>query len=303
LEKIREDYLASDLISFNYNQIDVASASYEDLYAALVTLPMMSDYKINVIENLDRLALSDKQLDEVVALSTDSIGCINLFVFDNKKSKAINRLKKNKVEIIAFEKLQAGIFHNWVGRKFREYGKKIDSQTLEYFVNCTMYSDRNQTVSLYHVENEIKKIVSLSASIISIEDLQKTMIMPLEMNVFSLTDHLVKGDLATSMEKLSDLIAKGHDVHELMPLLTKQYHNMALGKALNRKGHSNKAIMEILNFKSDYPVKLLLGRVSSVSAEKLTQDLAYCLDFESRLKSTGVNKRAHIENLILKIAR
>lgn len=303
LERVVSDYLSIDLLTFNYVNIDAATSSYDSVYNALITLPVMSDYKITVIENLEQMNLNDKERDQVVEMGLSSEDQICIFAFNNKKSKIYNLLKRKKVEIIEFTKLSDVNFKKWVNKKFTENGKKISAQALQFFTEYSLYNDRNQMISLYQIENEIKKIASLSKTMIEIDELKNTMIMPLEMNVFSLTDYLAKGDLKNSFEKLSELISKGHNEYELMPLLTKQYYNMLLGKALSLKGYSNDTIQEVLGFKSSYPVKMILTRTQKMSKKHLLDALEHCLTFESELKSKSVNKRAHIENLMLKLVQ
>jgi DNA polymerase-3 subunit delta len=303
IERMKKNYLSENLLAFNYVKLEGDVASYDQVYSALVTLPMMSDVKINVIENLDQVIMTEKQLDELITIATDSIGVVNCFTFKQKKSKAYNRLKKEKVNIVEFTKLSDVHFRKWVIKRFKESGKKLDEQALKFFIDFSMYSDRNQQISLYHMENEIKKIVSMEQEMISSDDLRKVMIMPLEMNIFSLTDHLASGNLKSCYEKLDDLIAKGHSEYELMPLLTKSYHNMLLGKILSQKGYSNNVIKDVLGFKSDYPVKMILKRTARMDQRTLMVALEHCLTFESQLKSQSLDKRIHLENLMMKLTR
>lgn len=303
LDRIAKDQLDENFLAFNYTVLDGDSATFDMIHGALLTLPMMSEIKINVINHLDQVALSEAQLDTLIRLALDSVGVLNLFTFSQKKSKAYNRLKKEKVEIVEFKKLSDAHFRKWVVKRFREKGKPIDAQALQFFISYSLYGDRNQAISLYHMENEIEKIVSLSEATVTVESLRRVMIMPLEMNIFSLTDHLAAGELKASYEKLDELMAKGHSVYELMPLLTKTYHNMAVGKVLSDKGYPLDAIRDVLGFKSDYPVRMLLKRSARFKGCDLTRALDTCLSFESALKSRSLDPRIHLENLILRLAQ
>ena len=125
LERMISDYLSPDLLTFNYVNIDAATSSYDSIYSALITLPVMSDYKITVIDNLEQLNLTDKERDQIVEMGLNSQDQICIFVFNNKKSKIYNLLKRKKVEIIEFTKLSDVNFKKWVSKKFIENGKKI----------------------------------------------------------------------------------------------------------------------------------------------------------------------------------
>ncbi|MBN2261155.1 MAG: DNA polymerase III subunit delta [Clostridiales bacterium] len=301
IERIKSDYLNPELYVFNFGYYDGISSNYDQIVNGILTLPVMSEHKIQVIENLDQMNLSDEQIEKLIEVSHHAIGCVNIFTFNNKMSKAYKLFKKKKIEIVEFEKLSENDFKKWVVKKFNEYGKKISNQSLDFFINYSMYNDRNQTISLYQMENEIKKITSLPYEFIEIEHLKEIMVMPLEMNIFALTDYLVEGNIQMSMQKLDELMKKGHNSYEILPLMTKQYHNMLLAKILHLKGHPLDSIQEILAFKSSYPVKLILKRTSKMSRGYLMEALGKCIDYEIISKSEGVNKRAHVESLFINL--
>ncbi len=301
IQRIKEDYLNPELIVFNYAYYDGVEVDYDQVYNGIITLPVMSEYKIVVVENIDQMNLTDNQIDDIIEVSRNAIGSVNIITFKNKMSKVYKRFKKAEVEIVEFEKLNGNDFRKWVIKKFRDNGKKLSNQALEFFINYSMYNDRNQSISLYQMENEIIKIASLPFEIVEIEHLKELMVMPLEMNVFALTDSLAEGDISVSFKKLHELLKKGHSTYEIMPLLTKQYNNMLIAKTLSLKSHPLNDIQEILGFKSSYPVKLILKRVTGIDKKSLMKSLESCIEYESISKSQGVNKRAHIESLFMKL--
>ncbi|MCK5762611.1 MAG: DNA polymerase III subunit delta [Clostridiales bacterium] len=301
IQRIKKDYLNPELIVFNYGYYDGAEVDYNQVYNGIITLPVMSEYKIVEIKNLDQMNLTDDQIDNLIDVSHKAIGSVNIITFKNKMSKVYKRFKKAEIEVVEFEKLDGSDFRKWVIKKFRDNGKKLSNQSLEFFINYSMYNDRNQSISLYQMENEIVKISSLPYKMIDIENLKEIMVMPLEMNVFALTDSLADGDIKASFKKLHELLKKGHSTYEIMPLLTKQYNNMLIAKTLSLKSHPINDIQEILGFKSSYPVKLILKRVNGLDKKSLTKSLESCIEYESVSKSQGVNKRAHIESLFMKL--
>lgn len=300
INQIVKDNINSDLMMFNYDFIREDDMNYDKIYNSIVTLPIMSDKKIVIVENIDQLDLQSKNLEEIIKVSKENEANIIIFTFKNKKSKELKAITKHGTSV-EFKKIDDMSFRKWVIKKFKENGKKISNQAINFFVESSMYNDRFQNINLYQVDNEIKKIASLSSDVIEIEDISKVMNLPLEMNIFSITDKLAKKDIKESLIKLDEIIKRGHKEYEIFPLLTKQYNNMLISKVLNHRGSSEENIREILGFKSSYAVKMILNRINKFDKKKLLKLLKLCLDFESDAKSKNVNIRTHLELLFLKL--
>jgi len=300
INQIVKDNINPDLIMFNYDFIGENDITYDKIYNSIVTLPIMSNKKIVIVENIDKLNLPNNNLEEIIKISEENETNIIIFSFKNKKSKELKAITKHGTSV-EFKKIDDKSFRKWVLKKFKENGKEISNQALNYFIENTMYNDRFQNVNLYHVDNEIKKITSLSKEVIEIKDMNEVMILPLEMNIFSITDKLAKEDIKGSLTKLDEIIKRGHKEYEIFPILTKQYNDMLISKTLNLRGCSEENIREILGFKSPYAVKMILKRINKFDKKKLLKLLKLCLDFESDAKSKNVNIRTHLELLFLKL--
>ena len=110
IQRIKEDYLNPELIVFNYGYYDGAEADYNQVYNGIITLPVMSGYKIVVIKNLDQMNLTDDQIDNLIYVRHKAIGSVNIITFKNKMSKVYKRFKKAEIEVVEFEKLDGSDF-------------------------------------------------------------------------------------------------------------------------------------------------------------------------------------------------
>jgi DNA polymerase III delta subunit len=295
LEALASRVVAEGMEAFNHGIFDLEETTLQQVMDFLNTPVLMGGKKLAVVHHLEGLNPDE---DSLKALVKAAEGQLLLLVFPNKMSKTFKQLQKEAVPLVAFEKLDPREFRRWVIKRFKGLDKKLSNQSLDFFVQYSFYNDRDQRISLYHMENEIRKIASIGKEIIEIEDLKELMVMPLEVNLFALTDSLFEKDLSNTLKILDDLFQKGHTAYEIFPLLSKQYHNMVIARALGDQGLPYKVQQEILGFKSDYPVKMIHQRMGSTTKKKLLRAYETCLVYEMKAKQQKLNPRAHLESLL-----
>ncbi|OPL07792.1 MAG: hypothetical protein AVO33_00115 [delta proteobacterium ML8_F1] len=296
LDALEKQLVPEGLETFNKGVFDLEEVPLTRVTGFLNTPVLMGGIKMAVVYHLDVLNPDEKALEDLLEAAR---GQLMLMVFSNKMSKVFKGLQKRQLPVVVFEKLDPPDFKKWVVKRFRLLGKKLTNQSLDFFIRYSDYNERDQRISLYQMENEIKKIASLDSPIIEIEDLRKMMVAPLEINIFALTDALAGGDGPKTLKILDDLFQRGHTAYEILPLLTKHYHNMVIAKALGEAGLPHKAQQEILGFKSDYPVKMIQKRIGALTKKRLLGALETCLNYELLAKQQKINPRVHLESLLV----
>lgn len=142
-----------------------------------------------------------------------------------------------------------------------------------------------RTLSMTAAVMELDKLSTYSAGKqIELEAVQELVSLPLEDNVFSFIDGVVKGDIAKSFRVLGDVQRAGYDVFALYALIARQLRLMWYGKVLGAKGYSNQQIATRAGA-HPYAVKVAMDQAKSMQQKQIERLLTVLADGEFAVKS------------------
>lgn len=294
--------MSEELNSFSMNG---NSATTENIINAVETVPFMSDYKLIVVnevgEFLSNVELSDKFYNFLDAIDSSAI----LLFIDNsgaikKNTKFYKYFKKHNRDI-EFAKLNNADFNKFVNGEFKLHKKSIRPSELSVFANNTGYFSRNREVNLYQVLNEIKKISSLTAGdVITQADIDKLMVQSADVNVFDFLDSLVNRRVSDSLKNFYSLYQLNEPAQRLLFMIVRQYRLLLGYKTYIVKGYSEVEVMKKLGIKSFEFSKLSRSQRMYTECD-IIDIMEYINDAERKMKSTSIDERLIIEELIVKI--
>ena len=274
IQTIKKRVLPEGMEDFNYEQYAGNVISPQDLTAAAMSLPFMSDYRMIVVEQpipFLSIAKSDKNGQKALESLMEYVAQPNpqcVLVLCGEKELGKNPLAeclKEHAEVIECSPLSGRALQNWVKEYVEEQGLQIDGRALDLLTS-------NQGFSLEMFQTELDKLIAYAygQEKITVDMVQLMTTKTVESSVFDLTDALAARNGAKALDTLHRLV---HDdkihVGIIASTLLTHFERLLIAKDLSSKGYDVAAIQSKAGIKSPYAVKKSLGQCKAFTEEYL----------------------------------
>lgn len=215
-----------------------------------------------------------------------------------KLFKYINKMGK----VYKFDRIGKGDLIQWIKGHFTRAEKVINPSLVEYFADNIGYLDRNSDTNLYHVQNEINKILAYvgDEKIVTEEHLKQLSIKSLDNDIFKLIDACWQKNISESLKIYNDMLLAGEHSFMILSMLSKGIKNLIKIKELKNQGLSIKEISQKAKI-HEYTVKLYLRHIDKMSFSILDRALERCTLCERDIKSGRLYERLSFEMLFISL--
>ncbi|MDI6800954.1 MAG: DNA polymerase III subunit delta [Thermodesulfovibrionales bacterium] len=223
-----EDFLLCDALcsikdthrdnAFNFHAFDVSSSDdnkpIEQIVDILNTLPFLSERKVVVIDNLQKLPKKDlKKLEGYLLNPSDSSLLVMLYKGNASKLFDVSVLKSIKVIALRMEDKDIPL---WIKGKAKDKG-------LELTDRATMYMMNSVGTDLGMLHAEIEKISSMGeAGVMDIDDIKGIVYAGAEYSAFDLVDALKRKD-AKEVFRIFENMSKNMEPQMILGAINWQY--------------------------------------------------------------------------------
>ena len=287
-DKIVKTVIAEDMAGFNLFTYKEA-VSPDELISAIEQPPMMSEYKICFLNNID-LKKADQIFKDVLIKAFSDIPEYTILIIKeaevDKRSKIFTEAKKY-AEIIECNYPSPQDMRAFVGREFSKRGKKISTQLADKIAienEKSMYSVISliDTVSAYLQDTEI----------VTEESISKFLNKAIDAVIFDLSDALVNFQKKRAFEILNELkLASSKNPPQVMFSLLAR-HIMCLYICLiNSKARvPNSETAKLLGKNTpEFVVSKYLRQTGRLSEQKLESLILFCADTDFKLKTGQIS--------------
>lgn len=309
-----KSYFLKDFPEINLSIFEDDNIDSKALVNACSTLPFGGDKRLVFVKNFSGLISKSKKqsgeeaeekkgidktggFDFISELpDTTCLVFVNYGEVDKRKKlfKDINKAGK----IYQFDRINKGDLTQWIKGHFNRAGKEIKPLDLENFAANTGYLDKNNDVNLYHVQNEINKVLAYVGNdiVINGEHLEKLFAKNLENDIFKLIDACWENNISKSLKIYNDMILSGELSFSILAMISKGIKNLIRIKELKSRGLDVRGISEKAKI-HEYTVKLYMKHIDKMSFEVLEIAFRRCLDCEKDIKTGKVSERLSFEML------
>ena len=315
IKTVREAVCPDPSLSvFNEFRLDLSanSLSPDELYAkiesALSAAPMMAERKLVTVEGLFADELRSVELDAICRASAlvDEFD-FNVFIISvpagmldpgrpKAPSEILKKLGENLVPV-NFEYVSESRLAAWILRHFEHNGVRADvGVAADLVARC----GRN----MFTLSGEIDKLCAYvkwnKRDSVSAEDVANVTCLYESFDSFALGSAIADGNGELALRILATVKAQKTEPVAVMGELSKTLADMLTVKLMSSAGISPAEIATAIKTKSDYRVKLYLGKVRNMSVETLSRAVGMCADADLALK-TSSGGYGEIEKLICAI--
>lgn len=292
--------------AFNYAVFDGAQMNIASLRDALISPPMMSDYKLVEWRNADldkmkegdyrellRLAEEKEDFPYVVFLVTALADGFDTGT-EKKPSKLYKRLSDGGFDIITFPKSTDAQLSTWLKRHFDAERLRVDGEVIS-----AMLFRVGRSMQVLHSEVEKLSAYAKSAGrdFISVEDVNEICSSTVECDAFALSNAIIEKNMEKAFVALTDMKQRRLDPQVVLGQLARTYSELLSISLLVDEGKDADAIAEITKL-HPFRLKLYMNSAKKSGTRALSASLDRLIKTDTAAKFGGTSGYKAVEIFI-----
>lgn len=295
VRRLRERLAEVADLDFNYDVFDGESSSADEVVAAANTLPFMSDRRLVVLRNTDKMPTSALGVLAEYASDPNPETCLVLVATkiakNTKLFKAVDKLK-GTFEYAAPKRNE---YPAEVVKLFAARGKSVDLDGAEALVRAIGRD-------LRRLSTEVDKVVAYTgdAERLSREEVEAVVAVIAPPSVFDLLDAIGARDARSSLRLLAALVSAGEPVQRLWAMALRHTRSLVNARALLDRGASTGEMSRAMG-SAEWQVRNLVKQAQRFDAEELKAALVAAADVEAKMKTSQGDPRLVFEAWVVQV--
>ena len=289
--------------SFNYTRLNSENFSLQAFADAVEALPMMADYTMVQVEDIDIFKLPEGDRDKLTEVISDVPDyCTVVFLFETVAWKPDKRYKKlweavDRVgTVVEFAKQGQRDLIAWIGRHFASRGKRISTDLCAYLIDIT-------GGTMTALAGEISKIAAYSgADEIKKSDIDAVTEPVMDAVVFHMTDAMSRGDYGTAMLKLQQLLKMQEEPIGILGAIGGHFRRLSTARNLLDNGKNAGDLMKLCGMQ-DYAARKAMDAARRFRPEFCRKASQLVLETDYRMKTSFDDRQRLLEMLVLQLAQ
>lgn len=288
---------------FNFHTFS-GDINLDDFAASLQIVPFMSEYNCVLatdiyFDNMDKDSLDRlKEITETVTDGTILIISMPSYIPSKNQTAFKNLIKKIEKtgSVCEFNKLNQSMLERYIAKWANENGKTISH------VNASkLISYCGDDLNL--LKNEIAKICAYASDEeVTLADIDKLATVNLETKIFALSDAVLNGNGQKAFNTLDTLFYQREEPIMMLYVLATSYIDAYRIRVADECGVLKDDVAKDFNYKNRaFTLANARKATSRVSTEALRKSLDVILEADLKFKTTAVNDRLYMEQLIAQL--
>lgn len=282
---LKKELIDESVLEFNSFEKDATDMTYNNLYEEIVRLPFMAKKRVIILYNWTDLSKDlAKNYEEIEKLKDSYILVLMSSPESPRKNLSIVKTLMKYDRLVDFDMVNPAALKNWILKKLQEEHKKISESALKKFIEYLNYSKDSEFNSLYKIENEIKKLASISSESIDESIVDSMVNKSISSNIFNLTDAISQKNRKKAIQELNKLLNNGEEPVKILYMLSRHMINVL--KIINYKnqGYKDYDIMRLVGI-SKFEFDKIFYTLKNFSEDKARYNLEKCMEADYILKT------------------
>ncbi len=288
---------------FNYHTFS-GDINLDDFAAALQIVPFMSEYNCVVatdiyFDNMDKDSL-DRFKEITNKAYEGTVLIISMPTYTPSKNKAAFSALVKRAEklgsVCELNKLNQSVLEKYIAKWANENGKLISHiNAAKIISNCG--DDLNL------LKNEVAKISAYAkGEEITLEDIEKLSTVNLETKIFALSDAVLNGNGDKAYNTLDLLFYQREEPIMMLYVLSASYIDAYRIRVADECGVLKDTVAKDFDYKNRaFTLANARRATARVSTEALRKSLCVLIEADERFKTSSVNARLYMEQLIARL--
>lgn len=305
VDRISAKAVSSELREFNYNKFDGRTASIDEISDACEALPLMSDYRCVIVEDLDVEKMPSQEYQKLKEmLKNPSDSTVLIFV---AQSVEVNERRSQRYKTFIDTISKKGVAAKLNRRSTKDLIKFIRSKAQKsgsaISDNAAVYLIGRCSEDMMNISNELEKLCAYCKEReITKDDIDKCGMVDINANIFDISKAMVRGDYNTTMKRLRELIEINEEPISILAVLSSAFVDMYRAKTAVAAAVPQSEIVNDFKYKGkEFRVRNAVGDSRSFSAADLRRTIIMLAETDMKLKSTRLDKTILLEQTVTKI--
>ncbi len=279
----------------------------EDILNALQTLPFLSERRVVIVKNVDKMKAADaERLTDYIANTVDTSSLILLYPGNYKKEsiakrkELINKCVSSKICIaVDCRKQYENEVKEFIKSEFTQRGKNVSFDVIARIV------DENGT-DLLNISNEIEKLSLFAGKDkknVTEEDIEKVSGFTKEANVYALASEIETKNIKKAMFVLEKLLSEGEEPVMILSTIAGTVRKLLNAKSMmEEEGISADAVASALRI-HNYFARAFFANLKKHTMKNLKESMRMVLKADTAIKTGGSDAISALEKAIIFICR
>lgn len=282
---LKKELIDESVLEFNSFEKDAADMTYNNLYEEIVRLPFMAKKRVIVLYNWTDLSKDlAKNYEEIEKFKDSYILVLMSSPESPRKNLSIVKTLMKYDRLVDFDMVNPAALKNWILKKLQEENKKISEAALRKFIEYLNYSKDSEFNSLYKIENEIKKLASISSESIDESIVDSMVNKSISSNIFNLTDAISQKNRKKAIQELNKLLNNGEEPVRILYMLSRHMINVLKIISYKNQGYKDYDIMRLVGI-SKFEFNKIFSTLKNFSEDKARYNLEKCMEADYILKT------------------
>ncbi len=303
VSQLREKIVDKTFESFNYHFFDGKDISLDEILKDAQMLPMMSEYNLVVVRDypVDKTQSDVKLLEEYLSDCPDT----TVFVLwydalepDVKSAKFRKIIKALSLAgaVVNMQKRSEGDVAKLLVSGAKKRGALLDINNAKYLISVSGNDMKN-------LLNELDKLsYYVKGGEITKDIIDNMATKCLQARIYDLSKYVVSGNSDKAYEVLDTLFAMKEEPVIILSAISSVYVDMYRVKCAKTAGFSYDDVAKHYNYRGrEFALRNATRDCASLSEKQLAVSLDEITDTDIKMKSTAVDKKLLIEELIVKL--
>ncbi|MBE0448655.1 MAG: DNA polymerase III subunit delta [Actinobacteria bacterium] len=287
-------------LDFNFDQFNGSRASASEIIQAANTLPFMSEKRLIIVKEVDKLPKDDALQLAGYAENPSESTCLVLVAGSINKASQLYKAIAKAGEIAEYKLNKSPII--WIKEQFGERGKLVSDSLAKYLLHVV-------GLDLSRLDTEIEKISLYHAGdrIVDPGEIESVVTKSSEVSIFDLAGNIGERNIPKAIETLHYLIQQKEVPLGILNLIARHFRLVLRTKVWVEGGHDNRYIIDHLTGDEGkklphFVVAKYREQSYNFSLGELKRVFNRLLEADVALKSSPQTPESILEDLIIKLA-
>lgn len=303
VSQMREKIVDKTFESFNYHFFDGKDISLDEILKDAQMLPMMSEYNLVVARDypVDKSQSDIKLLEEYLSDCPDTTVFILWYdaLEPDVKSAKFKKLIKafdSAGAVVNMQKRSEGDVAKLLVSGAKKRGAVLDADNAKYLISVSGNDMKN-------LLNELDKLsYFVKGGEITKEIIDNMATKCLQARIYDLSKFVVSGNSDKAYEVLDTLFAMKEEPVIILSAISSVYVDMYRVKCAKKAGFTYDDVAKHYNYRGrEFALRNASRDCANLSEKQLTLSLDAITNTDIKMKSTAVDKKLLIEELIVKL--
>jgi DNA polymerase III subunit delta len=294
---IINNLLTADTKAFNLDIVYGSKADAREVMAHAASFPMMSDRRVVIIKESDKLLSSDISKEiaaNYISRPLDSTCLVLIAENPDFRTKPFTDLKKMGI-VFAFNSLYDNQVPGWITARCKKMGKEADHEAcrlIHAYVGNSLRAIQNELEKLFTYVSERTRITP--------EDVADVVGVTRGFTVFDLQNAIGKKDLNQGLKIIKRMLETGETPQLAIVMLTRYFNLLWKIQDLLRQGSPESEIISSTRI-SPYYLKDYLEAAKRYSSSQIEYAFSILIDSDIKLKTTSPDPHHLMEMLVFSL--